>query len=109
MRTFIVDPFCCFVLPESEVWCVLENFVSTEWAREAKSHRYDIAAWLPANIALHGGQPVPEKPTLRLDLGDQVRNSHQPHQQTTYPPMGMGRLPGFLATLSGFLAALPLP
>ncbi|CAJ1377812.1 unnamed protein product [Effrenium voratum] len=57
------------------VWCVLENFVSTEWAREAKSHRYDIAAWLPANIALHGGQPVPEKPTLRLDLGDQVREA----------------------------------
>lgn len=51
------------------IWCVLENFVSTVWAREAGEYLYDIAAWLPVGSALHGGRPVPAKPTLRLDFG----------------------------------------
>eukprot|EP00930_Biecheleria_cincta_P097031 TRINITY_DN88778_c0_g1_i1.p1 TRINITY_DN88778_c0_g1~~TRINITY_DN88778_c0_g1_i1.p1 ORF type:complete len:652 (-),score=118.11 TRINITY_DN88778_c0_g1_i1:385-2301(-) len=52
------------------VWCCLENFVSTVWANDAKScHFYDIAAWLPEGEGMYGGQPVPAKPTLRMDLG----------------------------------------
>eukprot|EP00435_Cladocopium_sp_Y103_P056681 s338_g19.t1 len=54
------------------IWCVLENFVSTVWAREDReeTHFYDIACWLPENSALHGGKPVPAKPTLRMDSGE---------------------------------------
>ncbi|OLQ01400.1 hypothetical protein AK812_SmicGene15874 [Symbiodinium microadriaticum] len=51
----------------AQIWCVLENFVSTVWAREAGEYLYDIAAWLPVGSALHGGRPA--KPTLRLDFG----------------------------------------
>lgn len=52
------------------VWCCLENFVSTVWATDAKStHFYDIAAWLPEGIGIYGGEPVPPKPTLRMDRG----------------------------------------
>eukprot|EP00931_Biecheleriopsis_adriatica_P115298 TRINITY_DN91107_c0_g1_i1.p1 TRINITY_DN91107_c0_g1~~TRINITY_DN91107_c0_g1_i1.p1 ORF type:complete len:633 (+),score=109.58 TRINITY_DN91107_c0_g1_i1:81-1979(+) len=55
------------------VWCVLENYVSTVWAIDRKSGRYlyDIAAWLPEGQGLQaGGEAIPAKPTLRMDLGD---------------------------------------
>ena len=58
------------VTPFDRVWCVLENFVSTTWAREEKTHFYDIACWLPSNTALHGGKAVPAKPTLKMDRGE---------------------------------------
>ena len=29
--------------------------------------------WLPEGSALHGGKPVPAKPTLRMDCGDGAR------------------------------------
>lgn len=57
------------------ICCVLENFVSTVWAREEEAHFYDIACWLPENSALHGGKPVPAKPTLRMDSGEGVHES----------------------------------
>jgi len=55
----------------SRAWCVLENFVSTAWAREqSKTHKYDIAAWLPEGSGKYGGKDIPAKPTLRLDHGN---------------------------------------
>lgn len=54
----------------TRVWCVLENFVSTNWAREGgETQLYDLAAWLPEG-GKYGGKPVPAKPTLRIDLGN---------------------------------------
>mmetsp|Transcript_89191 Transcript_89191/g.170916 ORF Transcript_89191/g.170916 Transcript_89191/m.170916 type:complete len:650 (-) Transcript_89191:82-2031(-) len=54
------------------VWCVLENFVSTNVTHEREKepeHLIDVAAWLPEGSGTFGGKPVPAKPTLRLDLG----------------------------------------
>ena len=31
-----------------------------------------LPGWLPENSALHGGKPVPAKPTLRMDSGEGV-------------------------------------
>ncbi|CAE7427396.1 unnamed protein product, partial [Symbiodinium natans] len=63
------------------IWCVLENFVSTVWAREGGEYLYDIAAWLPANSALHGGRPVPApgKGGLRDLLGPDRVLLRSPH------------------------------
>jgi len=55
------------------VWCVLENYVSTTWAREVgkeRHHAYDLAAWLPDGVGIFAGKPVPAKPTLLMDLGE---------------------------------------
>ncbi|CAK9025882.1 Ankyrin-2 (ANK-2) (Ankyrin-B) (Brain ankyrin) (Non-erythroid ankyrin) [Durusdinium trenchii] len=79
----ILSPRCqgTVALLDSEVttfdriWCVLENFVSSVWAREEEDHLYDIACWLPANSALHGGKAVPAKPTLRMDTGEGAKES----------------------------------
>mmetsp|Transcript_15843 Transcript_15843/g.28899 ORF Transcript_15843/g.28899 Transcript_15843/m.28899 type:complete len:716 (+) Transcript_15843:27-2174(+) len=56
------------------MWCVLETFVSTTWAKdnsqkERAEHFYDIAAWLPSGSGTFGGKPVPAKPSLLLDCG----------------------------------------
>ncbi|CAE8640924.1 unnamed protein product, partial [Polarella glacialis] len=60
------------------IWCVLENYVSTVTAVEAKSgkHVYDIVAWLPEGQGKYAGKPVPAKPTLRMDLGNGMMREH---------------------------------
>lgn len=51
---------------------MLENHVSTSMAKEkgGPPHLIDVAAWLPQGSGMFGGQPVPAKSTLRMDLGD---------------------------------------
>lgn len=54
------------------VWCILENFVSANMATDKGSlepHRIDIAAWLAYGSGTFGGQQVPAKATLSMDLG----------------------------------------
>jgi len=51
------------------IWCVLESYVSTNWAKAKGSHLIDIAAWLPEGQGTYGGEPTPPKATLRMDLG----------------------------------------
>ena len=45
--------------------------------------------WLPENSALHGGKPVPAKPTLRMDSGEGVHAlGRQPALRRWVPGLG---------------------
>eukprot|EP00931_Biecheleriopsis_adriatica_P074261 TRINITY_DN48361_c0_g1_i1.p1 TRINITY_DN48361_c0_g1~~TRINITY_DN48361_c0_g1_i1.p1 ORF type:complete len:826 (-),score=149.19 TRINITY_DN48361_c0_g1_i1:15-2492(-) len=70
----------------TRIWCVLENFVSTTLAKEAekeRSHLMDIAAWLPAGSGIFGGEKVPAKATLCMDLGGGRVRMEVDDQKTT--------------------------
>eukprot|EP00913_Durusdinium_trenchii_P023028 g21623.t1 len=71
-------PFVKAILsPRCQGTVALLDSEVTTFDRSAKvhDHLYDIACWLPANSALHGGKAVPAKPTLRMDTGEGAKVS----------------------------------